>query len=83
MLDEDENVINEMQNSLKNKNKLRVKHLAQLEEKKTNLEGLKQKINQQFFPLNPPDIEKLLKYGNLSEFDESKLFFSFSIFLIF
>jgi hypothetical protein len=58
-----------MQNSLKTKNQLRVKHIAQLEEKKANLEGLKTKMTQQFFPINSGDI---LNFKNNNQFDDSK-----------
>ena len=57
-----------MQNSLKTKNQLRVKHINQLEEKKANLEGLKAKMTQQFFPINSADI---INFKNNNQLDDS------------
>ena len=72
MLDDDETVINEMQNSMKSRNILRAKHMAQLEEKKAGLQGLKAKVSQQFLPASSIELDKLINKINNNDFNESK-----------
>ncbi len=60
-----------MQNSMKSRNSLRAKHLAQLEEKKASLQGLKAKVTQQFLPSSTVEIDKIINKIDNDDFDSN------------
>jgi hypothetical protein len=58
VFDESDSVKKELEESMKDRTALRAKHYYQLEEKKSNLDELKTKIQNQFSPNNLVEIEK-------------------------
>ncbi len=71
-------MINELKNSVKNRNELRSKHMAQLEESKANLNEIKSKAAIQLIPSNSVDQEFPPNEDGKSEWDEIR----FSLFLL-